>query len=281
MTKLSGTAFLALSFFILFLDIVTYRYYINGSSVFIFLVCFGLFVLWILSLKGLKSIEPNQAMTFLLFGRYVGTIDKQGFYWVNPFYKGQRISLKIRTSHTAQLKVNDKMGNPIEIGCIIVWHVTNPFKALFDVDHFESYILNQSETALRQLAMSHPYDHPGKGELSLRGGSIDILKEFQTDLTQRMAIAGIEIVETRISHLAYSPEIASAMLQRQQAEAILAAREKIVDGATEMVKDALRRLEGKQGLKLTAQEKSRMVANLMVTLCSEQAVTPVLNISAK
>lgn len=225
---------------------------------------------------GFFVVNPNEAALLLLFGKYRGTVKDDGFHWTNPFITRQKISLRARTLNGQKIKVNDKMGNPIEIASVVVWQVQNTSQAKFDVDNYIDYVNTQSETALRHLASSYPYD-AGEDEMSLRGATDEINVHLQKELQERLARAGVEVLEARLSHLAYAPEIAGAMLQRQQATAVIAARKKIVEGAVGMVEDALRALNQGEIVHLDEERKAAMVSNLLVVLCSEHAAQPVLN----
>ena len=231
----------------------------------------------ILLIKGLTLIEPNQSRVALLFGKYKGTLRSDGFFWINPFTRNPKISLRAHNFDSSHLKVNDRRGNPIEIGCVVVWRVQDTAQAMFDVEDYQSYVEVQSESALRQLASTHPYDAPADNEVSLRGGHDQINDELQDQLAERLAMAGIQVLEARISHLAYAPEIAGAMLQRQQADAIIDARTRIVDGAVGMVKMALDQMKDQQILELDEERKAAMVSNLLIVLCSERGTQPVVN----
>lgn len=234
-------------------------------------------VVGIFILIGLTMVRPNQSKIILLFGKYVGTISQPGLWWVNPFSERRTISLRVNNFNSEKLKVNDSRGNPIEIGTVVVWRVNNTAQAAFDVQNYESYVEVQTESALRTVASKHPYDAASEGQTSLRGDSEEINAELQHELTQRLAMAGVEILEIRISHLAYAPEIAGAMLRRQQAEAIIDARARIVEGAVSMVEMALRHLKEGNIIEMSENQKAAMVSNLMVVLCSESETTPVIN----
>jgi regulator of protease activity HflC (stomatin/prohibitin superfamily) len=241
------------------------------------------FVLSLLTLLvmliGFFIVPPNKARVLVLFGRYRGTVRDDGFYWTNPFTQKQRISLKAHNVASKNIKVNDLIGNPIEIGAVVVWQVRDTAQAAFDVEDFTNYVDVQIETAVRHLASTHPYDetHADGATLSLRGSAEQLAAELTGELQQRLDRAGIEVLESRISHLAYAPEIASAMLQRQQAAAVIAARRLIVDGAVGMVEHALADLSGKGILQLDDERKAQLVGNLLVVLCSHNAPMPVLN----
>jgi len=234
-------------------------------------------IVGILVLRGLVLVNPNQSKVILLFGRYIGSVRDAGFFWVNPFTARRLVSLRIHNFNSDTLKVNDLRGNPIEIGTVVVWRVRDTAQAAFDVEDFQSYVAVQSESALRAMAARHPYDSPDEGQISLRGGTDDVSEELQRELTERLALAGIDVLEVRLSHLAYAPEIAGAMLRRQQAEAIIDARKRIVDGAVGMVEMALDHLKERAVIDLDEERKAAMVSNLLVVLCSENDTTPVIN----
>ncbi|MGE5177102.1 MAG: SPFH domain-containing protein [Hyphomicrobiales bacterium] len=230
-----------------------------------------------LSLNGFFTIQPNQAVVLTLFGAYVGSVRDTGWWWTNPFNSKRRISLRVRSLNGQMIKVNDQAGNPVEIAAVVVWKVRDTAMATFDVESFESFVAVQSETAVRHLATEYPYDAEETDAISLRG-SIDKVSEFlRAELQERLRPAGVEVVEARLSHLAYAPEIAGAMLQRQQAAAIIAARQRIVEGAVGMVEMALDRLRDNKVIDLDDERRAAMVSNLLVVLCGERAATPVLN----
>jgi len=241
------------------------------------LVSVTAFVLLMLLPAGFVMVQPNDSRVLTLFGRYFGSIKEAGFWWVNPFTLKKRISLKTRNFETAKLKVNDANSNPIEIGAIVVWRVVDTAEAMFEVDDYENYMRVQSESAVRALASSYPYDSHSTGEPALSSHTSEVAANLMQQLQERLAKAGVEVKEARISHLAYSPEIAQAMLQRQQASAIIAARYKIVEGAVGMVENALELLAQKQILQLDDERKAAMVSNLLVVLCGERGTQPVLN----
>ncbi|HOT95814.1 MAG TPA: SPFH domain-containing protein [bacterium] len=228
-------------------------------------------------IHGFFTLEPNEAAVLLLLGKYVGTEKNSGFRYANPLYSRKYLSLRVRNFDGEILKVNDNRGNPIEISAIVVWRVGDTAQALFEVQHYDEYVRMQSESALRHLATQYPYDSHEPGEVSLRASLDEISDALGKEIQARVEKAGVIIEEARINHLAYAPEIASAMLQRQQAEAIIAARQKIVDGAVGMVQMALARLKEDGVLALDEERKANMVSNLMVVLCAERAATPVLN----
>jgi regulator of protease activity HflC (stomatin/prohibitin superfamily) len=236
----------------------------------------GLFVLLVM-LGGFFVVNPNEARVLQLFGSYVGTTRDTGLRWANPFYSKRRVSLRVVSFESARLKVNDLDGNPIELGAIVVWKVTDSAKAVFQVDDYVQYVRVQAEAALRNMATSYPYDAHDDKQISLRGHTTAIAEHLKTEIQERMSLAGVEIVEARLSHLAYSPEIAQAMLQRQQASAIIAARQKIVEGAVGMVEMALARLAQHGVVQLDEERKAAMVSNLLVVLCGERNAQPVVN----
>jgi regulator of protease activity HflC (stomatin/prohibitin superfamily) len=227
--------------------------------------------------KGLFGVAPNQGAVLQLFGHYVGTERAPGLRWANPFYTKRLISLRTRNFETSQLKVNDLDGNPIEFAAVVVWNVVDTAEAMFQVDNYENYVKVQSEAALRNLAAAYPYDAHQDGVKSLRANMAEVAQHLKEEIQDRLAVAGVEVKEARISHLAYAPEIAAAMLQRQQASAIVAARTRIVDGAVGMVEMALERLDQKGTVHLDEERKAAMVSNLLVVLCGERAAQPVLN----
>ena len=236
------------------------------------------FLTWVFLMAGLFIVNPNQARVLQLFGSYVGTAKVAGLRWVNPFYSKKLISLRVRSFESSHLKVNDKDGNPIELGAVVVWKVVDTAEATFEVDNYEAYVRVQSESALRNAATSYPYDsHDEPDVISLRGSTAVVAEHLKQEMQQRLQKAGVEVVETRISHLAYAPEIAAAMLQRQQAGAIIAARTRIVEGAVGMVEMALASLSAKGVVHLDEERKAAMVSNLLVVLCGEKAAQPVVN----
>lgn len=232
-------------------------------------------------LIGFFIVQPNQASVLTLFGRYVGTERRNGFYWTNPFTARKRVSLRIRNFNSESLKVNDLMGNPIEIAAVIVWRVVDTARALFDVEDYLGFVEIQAETALRHLASQYPYDNYEEGGMSLRGNADEVAQALGHELTARLRHAGVEVLEARLSHLAYSPEIAGAMLQRQQASAIIAARSQIVAGAVGMVEMALKQLSEKNIVQLDEEHKAQMVSNLLVVLTSERGTQPVVNTGSR
>ena len=237
-------------------------------------LAFGLF-----GVGGFVVVNPNESSVLVLFGAYKGTIKENGFWWVNPFFARKKISLRARNLDSEPIKVNDKIGNPIMIGIVLVWKVENTFKAAFEVDDFAHFVDIQSEAAIRKLAGHYPYDNfdDEEADITLRSGGEDVNQVLEEELTERLAIAGIRVIEARISYLAYASEIAGAMLRRQQATAIVAARQKIVEGAVGMVEMALDQLAEKNVIDLDEEKRATMVSNLMVVLCSDKDATPVLN----
>ena len=233
-------------------------------------------------LWGFFMLEPNQAKVLVLFGAYRGTVRRTGLSWANPLYSKMpqyKVSLRARNFESQKLKVNDKRGNPIEIAAVIVWRVADTAKALFDIDNYEHYVRTQAETAIRHLASLYPYDHgeDESAEVTLRSNMDEVAKALQRELQERLARTGVIVDEARLTHLAYAPEIASAMLRRQQAEAIIAARKKIVHGAVSMVEMALQDITQKGMVQLDEQRKAAMVSNLLIVLCADREVTPVVN----
>ncbi|MGC4950000.1 SPFH domain-containing protein [Streptomyces sp. DT224] len=226
---------------------------------------------------GVKMVAPGEARVIQLFGRYVGTIRTDGLRWVNPLTSSRKISTRVRNHETAVLKVNDAYGNPIELAAIVVWKVEDTAQALFEVDDFLEFVATQTESAVRHIALEYPYDAHEEGGLSLRGNAEEITEKLAVELTARVQAAGVRIIESRFSHLAYAPEIASAMLQRQQAGAVVAARQQIVEGAVGMVEMALTRIAEQDIVELDSERKASMVSNLMVVLCGDRAAQPVLN----
>ena len=241
-------------------------------------------VLWLFAmlvivvmLPGFFIVNPNEARVATLFGRYSGSVKQDGLHWANPLYKKRRISLRIRNFESSQIKVNDLEGNPIEIAAVVVWRVVETAEALFEVDSYEHYVKVQSEAAVRNLATHYPYDAYVEGHMSLRGNTQEVAEQLKTEIDQRLNKAGVEVLEARINHLAYAPEIAAAMLQRQQAGAIIAARQRIVEGAVGMVEMALDLLSAREVVTLDNDRKAAMVSNLLVVLCGDRNTQPVVN----
>ncbi|MDQ7048634.1 MAG: SPFH domain-containing protein [Enterobacterales bacterium] len=254
--------------------IVTFQLARGGSLMALFgiLGIIFVFICWF----GFFMVNPNQGRVLQLFGKYVGTVKNTGLRWANPFYSKSRVSLKVRNFESGRLKVNDMNGNPIEIAAVIVWEVVDTAEAIFQVDDYEDFVNIQSEAALRNLATSYPYDNH-EAEISLRSHPTEISKALRAEVQDRLEKAGVHVIESRISHLAYAPEIASAMLKRQQAMAIIAARKTIVEGAVGMVGMALDKLSEQKIVELDDERKAAMVSNLLVVLCSDESASPVVN----
>lgn len=239
--------------------------------------------LWLLSVPlvlmfGFFIVDPNDSVVLVLFGDYKGTVKANGFYWVNPFYSKKHFSLRARNFDSEKIKVNDKVGNPIQIGVILVWQVKNTFQAAFEVDNYENFVKVQSDSAVRKLAGQYAYDNfEEDSEVTLRSGHEDVNQMLEENLRGRLDMAGIHVIEARIGYLAYAPEIASAMLRRQQAAAVVSARFKIVEGAVSMVQMALDHLAKQNIIELDEERKAAMVSNLMVVLCADKDVSPVIN----
>lgn len=237
-------------------------------------------VVWLVDLiclAGLFVVNPNEAKVIQLFGKYVGTVKDPGFKWINPFCTKRKVSQRVRNFETPKLKVNDHVGNPVEIAAVVVWKVVETAEALFEIDNYENFVHVQSEAALRNMATSYPYDAHAEGEMALRSHTAEIAGQLKNEIQDRLTKAGVEVIEARISHLAYAAEIAGAMLRRQQASAIVAARQKIVEGAVGMVEMALDQLAKKNVVTLDDERKAAMVSNLLVVLCSDQHTQPVVN----
>ncbi|SFV04935.1 SPFH domain-containing protein [Alicyclobacillus macrosporangiidus] len=237
-------------------------------------------VLWLIAVvlvSGVFVVQPNQAVAVVLFGTYLGSVRESGLWITVPFTWRRKVSLRVRNFNSAKLKVNDVRGNPVEIAAVVVFRVIDSAKALFDVEDYEKFVEIQSETALRHVASRYPYDTYQTGELSLRANPEEVAGELVRELEERLKVAGVEVLEARLTHLAYAPEIASAMLQRQQAEAIVAARERIVEGAVTMVQAAIRQLEKERFVELDEERKANMVNNLLVAITSDRAAAPVIN----
>ncbi|HEU4741486.1 MAG TPA: SPFH domain-containing protein [Meiothermus sp.] len=236
----------------------------------------GSWLLAFLSFSGFFVVQPNESRVLVFLGRYTGSVRFAGFHWANPFASKEHLSLRVRNFNSERLKVNDAQGNPIEIAAVVVWRVVDTAKALFDVEDYDNFVAIQSETAIRALASRYPYD-AHEGEESLRGDPDAISRELQKELQTRLEVAGVEVLEARLTHLAYAPEIAQAMLRRQQAQAVIAARQKIVEGAVGMVKQALNQLRAEGVVELDEERKAAMVNNLLVALVSESEAQPILN----
>jgi len=231
----------------------------------------------LVSLVGLYTVQPNQAVVVSLFGKYVGTVKENGLRWNNPFFTKVKVSQRVRNFESGKLKVNELDGSPIEIAAVIVWQVVDASEAVYNVDDYESFVHIQSESALRAMATSYPYDQHEEGQLSLRSHAAEISQHLKDELAERLADAGVQVIDARISHLAYAPEIAQAMLQRQQANAVIAARTRIVAGAVGMVEMALAELQKNGAVQLDEERKAHMVSNLLTVLCSDRGTQPVVN----
>ena len=249
----------------------------HGGGALPVVVSAALVVLVVLAVTGLYSIQPNQAAVLSLFDKYVGTVKEAGLRWNNPFYAKRKVSQRVRNFESGKLKVNDLDGSPIEIAAVIVWQVVDASEAVFNVDDYENFVHIQSESALRAMAASYPYDQHDEGQTALRSHPQEISDHLQAQIAERLGTAGVEVIEARISHLAYAPEIAQVMLQRQQANAVIAARTRIVAGAVGMVEMALAELQKNQVVELDEERKAQMVSNLLVVLCSDRGMQPVLN----
>lgn len=248
----------------------------HQNAILIGLALIAGFVLFVM-LFGLFMVEPNQAAVLSLFGKYVGTSKEQGLRWNNPFYAKKKISLRVRNFESSKLKVNDLDGSPIEIASVVVWQVVDSAEAVYNVDDYESFVHIQSESALRAMATSYPYDQHEDGKISLRSHAAEISKHLTEEIQERLSQAGVSVIDSRISHLAYAPEIAQAMLQRQQASAIIAARTRIVEGAVSMVEMALSELSKRNVVDLDPERRAAMVSNLLVVLCGERGTQPIVN----
>jgi regulator of protease activity HflC (stomatin/prohibitin superfamily) len=269
---LSG--YLALLMAILFIggSIAGFAYQIIWSGVILTL-------LFVFTILGFTVVYPNGSCVMVLFGAYKGTIRENGFFWVNPFYIKRMISLRARNFNSEPIKVNDKIGNPIKIGLVLVWRVAETYNAVFDVDDYQHFVLVQSDAALRKLAGLYPYDNfeDHDAVIALRSGGEEVNSELEREIRERLQICGIEVIEARINYIAYAEEIANAMLRRQQASAVVSARFKIVEGAVSMVEMALEQLSVKNIVELDEEKKAAMVSNLMVVLCGDKDATPVVN----
>jgi regulator of protease activity HflC (stomatin/prohibitin superfamily) len=234
-------------------------------------------VVLVVCYNGFFMVHPNQAKVLQLFGKYAGSVRQTGLRWANPLYSKEPVSLRVRNFESSQMKVNDNSGNPVDIAAVVVWKVVDSAEAVFEVDDYESFVHIQSEAALRNLATSYPYEAPGEDQIALRSHPQEVAERLREEVQERLDRAGVEVIEARITHLAYAQEIASAMLKRQQAQAIVAARTQIVDGAVGMVKMALHELKAQGVVDLDEERKANMVSNLLVVLCGEENARPVLN----
>lgn len=275
--SISGIPFLFVLIALSIIAVVIFLTGIKSDAGFQILGAIVLFVVSLVSFGGLYKVEPNQSAVLSLFGKYVGTVREPGLRFNNIFYSKKKVSLRVRNFESGKLKVNELDGSPIEIAAIVVWEVSDSAEAVFNVDDYESFVQIQSEAAIRAMATSYPYDQHKEGDISLRSHPTEISERLRDEIQDRLARAGIHVIEARISHLAYSPEIAGAMLQRQQAGAIIAARKKIVEGAVSMVEDALEQLSAKNVVELDEERRATMVSNLLVVLCSDKATQPVVN----
>jgi regulator of protease activity HflC (stomatin/prohibitin superfamily) len=269
------SGWLALASLLLALAVMAVLFIIGSLAVKIVMIICAAFDLFLM--LGFFFINPNEARVIQLFGKYVGTCRQEGLRWANPLFSKKRISLRVRNFETGKMKVNDVGGNPIEIAAIVVWKVVDTAEACFQVDDYEQFVKIQSESAVRNLATQYPYDSHQDNIISLRGSTADVSGKLREEIHERLAQAGVEVLEARISHLAYAPEIAEAMLRRQQAGAIVAARQLIVEGAVGMVEMALEQLSSKHIIDLDQERKAAMVSNLLVVLCGETATQPVIN----
>ena len=263
----------------LVVDFILIAGFVIGIALFKTPFAAGFLLIWLLTIPGFFYVNPNGSRVLVLFGEYMGTVKKNGFFWTNPFYTKKKISLRARNFDSERIKVNDKLGNPIQISVILVWRVRDTFSAAFEVDDYENFVRVQTDAAVRNLAGTYPYDNfeDSKEEITLRSGIKEVNEALENEIEDRLNIAGIEILEARIGYLAYAQEIASAMLRRQQATAIVSARHKIVEGAVGMVEMALEQLHEKDVVDLDEEKKAAMVSNLMVVLCADKDVAPVVN----
>ena len=266
-------------FLMLFINILMIGVGIAGLIVIHYVWFIAFLIIGIFLMIGLVVVNPNESVVLVLFGAYKGTIKTNGFFWINPFFTRKKISLRARNFDSEPSKVNDKVGNPIKIGVVLVWKVDETYKAAFEVDEYEHFVVVQSDAALRKLAGKYTYDNfeDEKAEITLRSGVEEVNHELEKEIIERLEIAGIHVIEARINYIAYAEEIASAMLRRQQATAVVAARHKIVEGAVSMVEIALEQLSGKEIIELDHDSKAAMVSNLMVVLCSDESARPVVN----
>jgi regulator of protease activity HflC (stomatin/prohibitin superfamily) len=274
---LSGWLMLFLLIVLLFLFMTIFVGSVRQGEPLVAVLAMLLFALACLGFGGLTVVNPNEAKVVLLFGNYKGSVKEPGFWWFNPLARRRRVSLRVRNFESSKLKVNDHDGNPIEIAAVVVWKVVETAEAVFHVDDYEHYVHVQSESAVRTLATTYPYDAHNEGQLSLRTGVVEITHRLRDEIQERLAKAGVEVIEARITHLAYAPEIAGAMLRRQQASAVIAARQKIVEGAVGMVQMALEALSAKKVVELDEERKASMVSNLLVVLCSDRDAQPIVN----
>jgi regulator of protease activity HflC (stomatin/prohibitin superfamily) len=276
-TALSGIPVLLLLLAALVADVFVIIHAGQNKIVWLMIIAIIMIPTLIVLMAGLFMVNPNESKVLQLFGKYVGTVTDPGLRWANPFYGKKAVSLRVRNFESGQLKVNDSAGNPIEIATVVVWKVIDTAEAIFEVDDYESFVHIQTEAALRNLASAHPYESHNDEKLTLRSDPQDIANLLQKEVQDRLDKAGVEVIEARISHLAYAQEIAASMLKRQQAQAVVAARTQIVEGAVGMVEIALEQLSTKQIIELDDERKAAMVSNLMVVLCGEENARPVIN----
>jgi regulator of protease activity HflC (stomatin/prohibitin superfamily) len=278
----SGIATITISLLIIFFSIGLFILAANarsGDGGFFVLIGFFGIALSITIFIGLFQVNPNEGVVLQLFGEYIGTCKAPGLHWANPFLNKTAVSLRIRNFESGRLKVNDHAGNPVEIATVVVWQVVDTAEAIFHVEYYEKFVIIQSESALRNLATQYPYDNHEVDGIALRSHTLEVAAQLKLEIQERLAKAGIEVIEARISHLAYAPEIAGVMLQRQQANAIISARQKIVEGAVGMIEMALDMLDKKKVVKLDDDRKAAIVSNLLVVLCGERATQPIINAS--
>jgi regulator of protease activity HflC (stomatin/prohibitin superfamily) len=275
--KINGYLMFSLVLAFIVVEVLIFRELIISKEIYLLWFLIPLAVLLGLSAGGFLIVQPNEARVLVLFGKYIGSIRQDGFWWANPLTMKKHVSLRIRNFNSERIKVNDLHGNPIEIAAVVVWQVIDSSRALFDVNNYEQFVAIQSETAVRALASEYPYDAQDEVRASLRGNPQEVVENLKGQLQKRLQIAGVDVIESRLSHLAYAPEIAQAMLRRQQAQAIIAARQKIVEGAVGMVEQALRMLSEQNIVTLDEEKKATMVNNLMVALVSESEVQPIIN----
>ncbi|MBS0569230.1 MAG: SPFH domain-containing protein [Proteobacteria bacterium] len=262
---------------LLLADGAWFVYSLQSQTVWAIIVAVLVAIVLLICLGGFFTVAPNEGKVLQFFGKYVGTVRDAGPRWANPFYSKRGVSLRVRNFESSKLKVNDSDGNPIEIAAVVVWQVVDTAEALFQVNDYEDFVHIQSESALRQMAQTYPYDSHDTGGVSLRSHGKEIVEHLQNEIQERLASAGVKVIEARISHLAFAPEIAQAMLQRQQASAIIAARTRIVEGAVTMVEMALDQLKTRGVVQLDEERKAAMVSNLLVVLCGERGTQPIVN----
>ncbi len=273
----SGMLMLVLLPLLIILMVAGFVWAVVHHIVWLAITCALVFVVLLVLLGGFFVVDPNVGAVVTLFGRYIGTERRPGLWWANPFAVKRKVSLRVRNFESGKLKVNDRDGNPIEIAAVVVWRVIDTAEACFQVDNYDDFVHVQSEAALRNLATGHPYDTHEDGEMSLRGNTAAVAEQIKKEIQARLEKAGVEVIESRISHLAYAAEIANAMLRRQQAGAVIAARAKIVEGAVSMVEMALDELSKRAVVTLDEERKAAMVSNLLVVLCSEHETQPIVN----